>query len=216
MARRLVLLLANLTLLPAYDDFIGNSRLAMFQSPAIDYHLTTLICPAASNVDERSGSQGRGVTDYSPPNQITRPNAAVKKMPPSDSTFVGAMGHTVKRPIPHITDGTSNTILLAEDAGRCQHWVMGVFKSNTGTTGAWGNPANELVLSGYNVATNATPGACAVNCTNANEMYSFHMAGANTGFCDGSVRFLHAETDINIVMALVTRACGEQVPSELQ
>jgi prepilin-type processing-associated H-X9-DG protein len=53
-------------------------------------------------------------------------------------------------------------------------------------------------------------GPCAINCTNDREVYSFHPAGANTVFADGSVHFLKADIDIRIFARLVTRA-GEEV-----
>jgi prepilin-type processing-associated H-X9-DG protein len=53
------------------------------------------------------------------------------------------------------------------------------------------------------------PGPCAINCTNAREVYSFHPGGANAVFVDGSVHFLKANIDIRIFARLVTRAGGE-------
>ena len=54
------------------------------------------------------------------------------------------------------------------------------------------------------------PGPCAINCTNDQEPYSFHPAGVNAVFADGSVHFLQADMDIRIFARLVTRA-GEEV-----
>jgi prepilin-type processing-associated H-X9-DG protein len=55
------------------------------------------------------------------------------------------------------------------------------------------------------------PGPCAINCTNEQEVYSFHPTGANAVFADGSVRFLKAGIDIRVFAALATRAGGEVV-----
>jgi prepilin-type processing-associated H-X9-DG protein len=54
------------------------------------------------------------------------------------------------------------------------------------------------------------PGPCAINCTNDKEPYSFHPAGVNAVFADGSVHFLNADIDIRIFARLATRA-GEEV-----
>jgi prepilin-type processing-associated H-X9-DG protein len=52
-------------------------------------------------------------------------------------------------------------------------------------------------------------GPCAINCTNNREVYSFHPAGANTVFADGSMHFLQTGIDIRTFARLVTYAGGE-------
>jgi prepilin-type N-terminal cleavage/methylation domain-containing protein len=172
----------------------------------------TFICPSAPS--GRVGTNKRAIIDYSPANQITRPNPSVTNMPPSDPTFIGILGHNTSRRLTEVTDGTSNTILLAEDGGRNQIWQMGHFVSTGGSTGAWANPGTEIVVSGFNPATMTSPGACAVNCTNNNEIYGFHTGIANAVMADGSVHSLRAGMDINVVIALVTRAIGEVIPND--
>jgi prepilin-type N-terminal cleavage/methylation domain-containing protein/prepilin-type processing-associated H-X9-DG protein len=167
------------------------------------------LCPAAPS--GRVGSNGRGIIDYSPPNQIARPNPFLKVVPPSDPTFLGVLGHNISRPLTAVTDGTSNTVLLAEDAGRNQQWVLGKLVSTGGGTGAWANPGTEITVNGYNAATNSMPGPCGVNCTNNNEVYGFHSAGANTVFADGHVQLLKAGLDVNVLVPLITRAGGEVI-----
>ena len=54
------------------------------------------------------------------------------------------------------------------------------------------------------------PGPCAINCTNNREPFSFHPAGINVVFADGSVRFLQEDMDIRVFARLATRA-GEEV-----
>jgi prepilin-type N-terminal cleavage/methylation domain-containing protein/prepilin-type processing-associated H-X9-DG protein len=171
------------------------------------------LCPSAP--PDRVASRNRGVLDYPAINQITRPNPNVTAMPPSDPTFVGVLGKNVRRRIEHVTDGSSNTILLAESAGRNQLWQLGKFVSPGGTTGAWANPGTEIVVSGFDPADPAAAvGPCAVNCTNKNEVYAFHPAAANILFTDGAVRPLKAGTDVNVLIALTTRNRGEVVPAD--
>jgi prepilin-type N-terminal cleavage/methylation domain-containing protein len=174
--------------------------------------LKVFICPSAPS--NRVGSNKRGIIDYSPANQITRPNPFVTHMPPSDPTFIGILGHNIPRRLTDVTDGTSNTILLAEDGGRNQIWQMGNWVASGGSTGAWANPGTEIVVTGFNAATMTFPGPCAVNCSNNNEIYGFHTGIANVVMADGSVHSLRAGTDVNVVIALVTRAIGEVLPPD--
>jgi prepilin-type N-terminal cleavage/methylation domain-containing protein/prepilin-type processing-associated H-X9-DG protein len=175
----------------------------------IQLDIPTFLCPAAPS--GRKGANGRGITDYSAINQLTRPNRYATYLPPSDPTHIGVLGLNVSRRIEEISDGTTNTLLLAEDAGRNDTWELGRRVATGGTTGAWGNPATEITLSGYVPATGVIPGPCAVNCTNKNEIYGFHTSGANVVFADGSVHLLRAQLDINKVIPMVTRASGDQV-----
>jgi prepilin-type N-terminal cleavage/methylation domain-containing protein/prepilin-type processing-associated H-X9-DG protein len=174
--------------------------------------LKMLLCPSAPS--DRLGARHRGITDYDAVNQITRPNPYVKNMPPSDPTWIGILGLNTNRKIVDITDGSSNTVMVAESAGRNQLWQMGKKIANSGTTGAWANPDDTIIVSGFNPATATIPGPCAVNCTNNNEVYAFHPAGANALFGDGSVRLLRAGLDVNIMIAIMTRAIGEVVPPD--
>jgi prepilin-type processing-associated H-X9-DG protein len=65
----------------------------------------------------------------------------------------------------------------------------------------WGNPGDA----------EEPPWPCAINCSNHQQIYSFHPGGANAVFADGSVHFLRADINIRILAALVTRAGGEVV-----
>jgi prepilin-type N-terminal cleavage/methylation domain-containing protein/prepilin-type processing-associated H-X9-DG protein len=170
------------------------------------------LCPSAPA--GRVGSRHRGIIDYSPANQITRPNTFLHPVPPSDPTHLGVLGLNVSRRIVEVHDGSSNTILLAEDAGRNQTWKMGRRTSTGGTSGAWPNPATEITVGGYDPATDTIPGPCAVNCTNNNEIYAFHTGGANALFTDGHVQMLRAGLDVNIVVPLITRSGGEVLPPD--
>jgi prepilin-type N-terminal cleavage/methylation domain-containing protein len=178
--------------------------------------IATYLCPSAPG--GRVASNFRGVTDYSAASEIHRPNpfykgTYLKAIPPSDSTWIGILGHNVKRKVTDIRDGASNTIMVGECAGRNQDWAMGKFHTTTlGHTGAWANPDNVLTITGFNPATLTQPGPQAVNGDNSGNLYSFHTNVAGALFGDGSVRFLSASASIDTIYALVTRASGEVVP----
>jgi prepilin-type processing-associated H-X9-DG protein len=113
-----------------------------------------------------------------------------------------------------IRDGTSNTILLTEDAGRPALWLAShKVADNKVGGGPWAGYNNGFVVRGSN-PDGSSPGGCAINCTNNNEIYSFHPGGANAVFADGSVHFLQKGMDIRVLAKLVTRAGGEVVSAE--
>src|SRR5262249_25654720 len=121
--------------------------------------IPVFLCPSAPS--GRLADRNRKILDYPAVTQITRPNHYANYLPPSDPTYIGILGHNVRRKITDIKDGTSNTLLLTESAGRNQKWEMGQMVATTGTTGAWANPGTQIVVSGFDIPTRTIPGACA-------------------------------------------------------
>lgn len=130
-----------------------------------------------------------------------------------------------------ITDGTSNTMLIAEDAGRPQQYIGRVKGTNprvgniafgtqfTADGWGWADINNGFSIDGANTAGlqnntsgSGTPtivGTCIMNCTNDSEMYSFHIGGAQALLADGSVRFLSENMSGANMVGLVTLQGGE-------
>ena len=129
------------------------------------------------------------------------------------TNYQGVMAENYMTRIADITDCTSSTILLTEDAGRPKAWragrpVAGIYFLEA----AW--PTRQLIRVMGSTADGTRPGPCAINCTNQAEVYSFHPGGANAVFGDGSVHFLKASIDIRVFARLVTRAGGEIVSGD--
>jgi prepilin-type N-terminal cleavage/methylation domain-containing protein/prepilin-type processing-associated H-X9-DG protein len=125
--------------------------------------------------------------------------------------YEGAFTINDTRCVADFLDGASNTILMAECAGRPQLQqgrkpVPNVLLSG----GPWAS-RNLLLGRGATPDGTAPYGECAINCTNEHEVYSFHPGGANVVLADGSVRFLRADIGIRVFAQLVTRAGGEVV-----
>jgi prepilin-type N-terminal cleavage/methylation domain-containing protein len=110
-----------------------------------------------------------------------------------------------------ITDGLSNTSWIQEDAGRPTQFRAGKRIGGRFSGAGWADRDNEGILHGMNAAGTSSPGPCAVNCSNDNEIYAFHPNGAMILLGDGAVRFLSQNTDIRIVARLITRGAGETV-----
>jgi len=175
--------------------------------------LGVLICPAAPS--GRTDPNGRGINDYPALNHVSPSNPVLSQ--PADPTLNGVLGVNHSRRVAEVTDGTSHTILLAEDAGRNQLWRAGRFVEIGAGGGAWAGAASEVALHGATAdgaqiaPSGGGPWPCAINCTNNGEVYSFHSGGANVALTDGSVRFVKQSMDIRVLAALVTRAGGETV-----
>lgn len=120
-------------------------------------------------------------------------------------------------PIRDITDGTSNTIMTAEQAGRPDYYLRGVKQaSNTGMTNPkfWGCWASyqSVTGQGWNAATPPGAGAVyAMNLSNSQGIYSFHAGGAHVGLCDGGVRLVSENISTKLLIALWSRDGGEVV-----
>jgi prepilin-type processing-associated H-X9-DG protein len=126
-----------------------------------------------------------------------------------DPRIVGAMRRDAVTRFADITDGTSNTILVAEDAGRSPFYnKMRQMFDPVGKEGGWADPNGAFSIDGSN-ANGTVPGPCTMNCTNNSEIYSFHDGGANVVFADGSVHFLRESLDLCVLAALCTRAGSE-------
>jgi prepilin-type N-terminal cleavage/methylation domain-containing protein len=116
-----------------------------------------------------------------------------------------------------MTDGTSNTIMVGEDAGRHQVYAKGkpVSPNAPGQVGwtlnsAWPDYNTYIEVRGFsNDGLVRDGGCCVVNCSNVNNFYGFHTGGLNVLRGDGSVQFMSDGTAPGVVAALVTRAGGE-------
>jgi prepilin-type processing-associated H-X9-DG protein len=124
-----------------------------------------------------------------------------------------------------ILDGTSNTILMCEVAGRPNQYGIGNQSIGTVAPGRarWADPNGEFKIKGANpntVGTTTTPpglfdsvnlpmDTCSMNCNNIGQPYSFHGSGCNFAFADGSVHFLANASPVWFLGQLATKAGGE-------
>jgi prepilin-type N-terminal cleavage/methylation domain-containing protein/prepilin-type processing-associated H-X9-DG protein len=138
-----------------------------------------------------------------------------------------------------IIDGTSNTILVTESAGRPFLYQAGVQQGSDLTVhgtngGGWSRPGSEIWLIGFTNKSGTVPGGpIGVNAANAvdwagaypysgtvtptlntdggGQIYAFHPAGANAVYADGSVHLLPQSIQANVLASLVTRAAQDTV-----
>jgi prepilin-type N-terminal cleavage/methylation domain-containing protein/prepilin-type processing-associated H-X9-DG protein len=201
------------------NQTVVNTQLGVFQCPSAqanriqDGSLATVTPPPS---DSFNGTAACG--DYAGINFVNAGlvRAGVIDAPGGPTDLVGNYeavfpgNHT--RGLAAILDGSSNTILTAECAGRPQLWQGSREVRNTWVSGGPWASRNLLWSRGATPDGTAFFGRCAVNCTNDREVYSFHPGGANVAFADGRVQFLKANIDIRVFARLVTRA-GQEIVS---
>lgn len=109
-----------------------------------------------------------------------------------------------------ITDGMSQTIFFCEDTGRPDQYEYGRFSWPNIISGShWANPDGRFDLRRRCDGFQMGRGSQLMNCTNNNEIYSFHHEGANFVYGDGSVRFLSEDIDADVFVSQLTSAADD-------
>jgi len=113
----------------------------------------------------------------------------------------GGVTFEYRRRMNSVTDGTSKTLMVIEDAGRPQTWKFGVRdpqrEPNFGS--AWCDPSSGIILDGPD-----KPLEGLVQGSNRCGLYSFHSRGVNVGFADGHVSTIAEDIDPGVLVSLLT------------
>lgn len=109
---------------------------------------------------------------------------------PGSAQASGRYARTYRVRISKITDGTSQTMVLGESAGRTDgnRW--------------WGDGDHSFTHHGV------------INTSRNNELCSDHPTGIHIALADGSVRFLSEFTSKKVIDFLASRAGGEVLPND--
>jgi prepilin-type N-terminal cleavage/methylation domain-containing protein/prepilin-type processing-associated H-X9-DG protein len=216
----------------------GSTKVKVFQCPSAPTRDVDYEAYFASRLPDR-GPFPLGATDYAVIRGISsnfRSACAPATHTPGEDTsgVMGVKGEWSEQGLrkgrvrlTDITDGTANTIMLAEDAGRHQVYARGQpFSPNApcpntfaadghlicGWTlnAAWSDYNTYILVRGFsNDGLVRDGGCCAINCNNVNQIYAFHSGGTNALRADGSVQFMRDSIATGVLAALITRAGGE-------
>lgn len=221
----------NTQLLP----FIGQEKLAREYNPGHDWwtgtnspnravvvtRIPTFQCPTAPHPDRfvlTTDPDADGKNFNAAPTDYVGSAGAYYQDNQPTNLHPGAMHHrtlTKRLRVSDILDGTSHTLLVVEMADKPNSWQAGKLTDDRSDkpqspaiNGQWAAP-NWNHLRSHSTDGKTPFGPCAVNCSNAAGIYSFHSGGANVLFVDGSVRFLKAGMSQELLIALVSYAGGE-------
>ena len=155
-----------------------------------------------------------------------------KKCKQYDNQTRGAMFKNQVTRILEISDGTSNTLMVAECAARPLVYIGRTQVSASSYPGTsdpipnnqgicYTDSEGPFSLDGVDANGKIWPKDSnsdtslvaqypfAFNKSNYNEPYSFHTSGMNVGFCDGHVQFLRDTIDMKTFASVITRSGGE-------
>jgi prepilin-type N-terminal cleavage/methylation domain-containing protein/prepilin-type processing-associated H-X9-DG protein len=184
--------------------------------------IRSYVCPTKAWRNSPTDQQGFGCTDYAATyyTDLDPATGLVNKALRAEGALV-----TGGSRLAEVTDGTSNTIFVAEDNGRdermwANHVYLDPFDGEKRRLWRWAEPDNAMGISKL-VNNSKTPLGGPVscpwnmnNCGPNDEIFSFHPGGANVLIGDGSVRLLPETTAAAVLRALITRAGGESVESQ--
>jgi len=201
---------------------------APVNQPLIKIPLGVFVCPSAPGermitiIDQANNPTGAvgAAGDYFTPNSVDAfwwPEA--RRAAAADTVNCSALKDNAMQPVASITDGMSNTLLVAEFAGRPDHWIKGRKQpTNDGLRWAnwWGPWAayNSSIFKTWSADGQTAGGPCTVNCNNNWGIYAFHSGGANILLCDGSVHFVSESLDRDVFAGMVTKTGNEVLASE--
>jgi prepilin-type N-terminal cleavage/methylation domain-containing protein/prepilin-type processing-associated H-X9-DG protein len=189
----------------------SNTRFKLFECPSVP--------------TRRPAANGVAPGDYGSVNAIRRRFYTANGIGPifplgptgaAGDEVEGALRKVIDTPILSITDGTSNTIMVGEAAGRPNLVHKGYVDKGTNTADGWGwaDPDAGFSVDGVSPTDfTTTGGTCLINCTSDSEFFSFHSGGMNTCMADGSVKFITESISATTLAAIVT-ARANDIPGD--
>ncbi len=198
--------------------------------------IEVFVCPTTPNsprIDEYH-VRGAAAGDYGCINEVHQRVFEQILVPPQMGTRPeereGPLVKQVRMKMRDIGDGLSNTIMLAESAGKPEAWLSigkmnaesfaqytddkvilfnGNYVNADGT--GWADPDANFTINGASSDGLKKYGPAMINAINASEVFAFHPAGANHLFSDGSVSFIAKSIDARAYVWQCTRDGGEIV-----
>ncbi len=191
---------------PLYDQLglpnavFGNGNESAPATPLSQTILSLFVCPSDTGAPLNDAKRNNGKSNYRGVCGACTPTVFIV-----DFDYGGALFQNSHVRILDITDGTSNTLVLGEcplddNAGKVGALWIGMELDD------WPTVYISDVMWGIDGATYC------LNGSGAQAFGSRHDGNVQFAFCDGSVRVIRDNTDVNTVQILAGRADGLVVP----
>lgn len=188
-----------------------NTRVAAYQCPSVPNDRTVSLSGLPMPFISKAATAQ--ATDYFGLNEVFDQNTPAANR--AECVFSDVwLGKGKSHRLSQITDGTSNTILMAEKAGLPELYANGAPLGNEAYFySSWAGPSG---IQAYSVDPDSspyspTPGPTFINARNNHTLYSFHPGGVNVSLCDGSVRRLPEDVSFETWWRLALPDDGEIV-----
>ena len=200
----------------------------------ISKELQVFSCPSSQPSDpfDPYHRVGAAAGDYGSINEVKKKvyTEVLNVSDPGSYAREGLMSKFKKNPIAGASDGTSNTLYVAECAGQPDVFIAGgrmtmddfanyqddkvvVFDGRLvpvdGT--GWADPDCGFSINGATSDGLDKYGPKMINAINVSEAFSFHPGGASFAMADGSAHFINDSIDVQTFVSLCTRSGGEVV-----
>ena len=191
-------------------DGFTNRRITKGEGGGEGQEIEEFLCPSAPYRPNSQASDYAGLTFLLDSAYCSLEDAGLAQPRNLEGALYGLL-EMRPAPLRRATDGLSQTFMFFEDGGRPLNYLLGqqcphgqcpgdaaiVIKGSRWADPdayfAWGHP-EECGFTTF------------MNCSNYDEIYSFHVGGANFLFGDGSCTFLTESLDVDIFVSLFTRA----------
>lgn len=182
------------------NEPIGNSYVAVYRCPSAP----TGRAMEAYNLMRYSGQTGvraqptdyfgiRGIKDPGGQNSILSSRKSLRRVED------GLLNDETRVSIKRVTDGTSNTIVLFEEAGRPMHRIQGRPDREGTRSFLWQGPwAGNVAVNVHGYDRDdpiKSPGDCYINCNSHFGAFSYHRSLIHVMLADGSSRPIHDDID---------------------
>jgi len=202
------------------------------QTTTISTQLEIFTCPSTPEVSRVDPYHvvGAAAGDYGSINEVKKKvyTQVLGLDDPGDNARAGVLQKFQRNPLSRVSDGTSNTLLLAEAAGQPDCYLAsgrmtatdfanytddkaiefdGRFVAEDGT--GWADPDCGFSINGATNDGLNKSGPKMINAINIGEAFGFHPGGAVFGAADGSVHFLEENINPLSFVELCTANGGE-------